>query len=67
VSTVEVVSDALWAALAALFVAAVALAHLGRARLARPSVVVRWLESTRVGYLAVLLLWAWAGWHFFAR
>ncbi len=65
--TVEVVSDAIWAALAALAVAAVPIAHLGRARLARVSAVVRWLESNRLGYVAVLLFWAWAGWHFFAR
>jgi Family of unknown function (DUF6186) len=65
--SVEVLSDAIWAALAALTVAAVMIGHLPRTRLARVSTVVRWLESTRLGYLAVLLFWAWAGWHFFAR
>jgi hypothetical protein len=63
----EVISDAIWAVLAALAVAAVAIGHLPRTRLARVSTVVRWLESSRLGYAAVLLLWAWAGWHFFAR
>jgi len=65
--TVEVVSDVIWALLAALLLAAVTVAHLGRARLARVSAVVRWLESTKPGYGAVLLFWAWLGWHFFAR
>jgi hypothetical protein len=65
--SVEVLFDAIWAALAALTVAAVTVGHLSRTRLARVSAVVRRLESNRLGYLAVLLFWAWAGWHFFAR
>ena len=63
----QVVSDAIWAVLAALALGAVALGHLPRARLAKLSTVVRWLESRSVGYVAVLVFWAWAGWHFFAR
>jgi hypothetical protein len=63
----QVLSDALWAALAALSLAAVALSHRPRARLERPSVLVRRLEANRVGYVAVLVGWMWIGWHFFAR
>ncbi len=65
--TGQIVADAIWAALAAAALAAALAAHLGRARLAKVSTVVRWLESRRPGYVAVLVVWAWAGWHFFAR
>jgi hypothetical protein len=63
----QVLSDALWAALAAVVVAAVAASHLSRLRLERLSVVVRRIEANRAGYVAVLLGWMWLGWHFFAR
>jgi hypothetical protein len=63
----QVLSDALWAALAALAAVAVALSHLSRLRLDRLSVVVRRIEANRAGYVAVLLGWMWLGWHFFAR
>ena len=63
----QTLSDALWAALAALLVAAVALSHQPRPRLERLSVLVRHLEANRVGYVAVLVAWMWVGWHFFAR
>ncbi len=65
--SVEVLSDAIWALLALVTLATVGVAHLERARLARLSAVVSWLESRRLVYVAVLLAWAWAGWHFFAR
>jgi hypothetical protein len=63
----QVVSDALWAVLAASLLAAVSVSHLSRARLVRLSVLVRRLEASRAGYVCVLLSWMWLGWHFFAR
>jgi hypothetical protein len=63
----QVLSDAVWAALAAVVVAAVAASHLSRLRLERLSVVMRRIEANRAGYVAVLLGWMWLGWHFFAR
>jgi hypothetical protein len=67
VVSAQVFSDALWAALAAAVLMAVAVSHLSRLRLARLSVVVRRIEANRACYVAVLLGWMWLGWHFFAR
>jgi hypothetical protein len=63
----QVLSDALWAGLAACVVAAVLASHLSRFRLERLTTLVRRCEDNRAGYVAVLLGWAWVGWHFFAR
>ena len=63
----QVLSDALWAALAASTLVAVAASHLPRLGLVRLSVLVRRLEVNRAGYVCVLLAWMWLGWHLFAR
>ena len=65
--TAEVVSDALWAALAALTLALVASTHLPGSRVERLSALLHRVEATRVGYVAAVLGWMWLGWHFFAR
>jgi methylmalonyl-CoA mutase cobalamin-binding subunit len=63
----QALSDALWAALAACSVAAVAISHLAGAHLERISALVRRIEANRAAYLGVILGWMWVGWHFFAR
>ena len=63
----QVLSDALWGALAASVAMAVASSHLPRPPLERLSVLVRRLEANRAGYVAVLVGWMWLGWHCFAR
>lgn len=63
----QALSDALWAALAACAVAAVAISHLPGARLERISTLVRRVEANRAAYVCVILGWMWVGWHFFAR
>jgi hypothetical protein len=67
VTSAQALSDALWAALAASALAAVAASHLDRPRLARLSTLVRRIEANRVVYVAVLVGWMWVGWHFFTR
>jgi hypothetical protein len=63
----QVVSDAVWAALAAAALALAASAHLAHSRVERLSALVHRLGSHRVTDVAVLLGWMWLGWHFFAR
>ncbi|MGH9046662.1 MAG: DUF6186 family protein [Acidimicrobiales bacterium] len=63
----QVIGDALWALLAAATLVALADSHLATPHLARLSTLVRRIEASRLGYGAVLLCWAWLGWHFFAR
>jgi hypothetical protein len=63
----QVLSDALWGALAASVAMAVASSHLPRPPLERLLVLVRRLEANRAGYVAVLVGWMWLGWHCFAR
>ena len=65
--TTQIVSDATWAALAALTLALVVAAHLPRSRIERLSGLVHRVEAVRVGYVAVMVGWMWLGWHFFAR
>jgi hypothetical protein len=65
--TVEVLSDALWAALAALTLGLAASTHLRASRVERLSALVHRVEAKRVGYVVVMLGWMWLGWHFFAR
>jgi uncharacterized protein DUF6186 len=59
--------DAVWAALAASLATALVLSHLPRARLAHLSELVRRARAVPVLSVALLLGWAWLGWHFFAR
>ena len=61
------ICDAVWAALAALLVAAVVLSVLPGTGVARVSDLVRRAQSSPVLFVAVLLGWMWVGWHFFAR
>ena len=63
----QVLSDALWGALAASVAMAVASSHLPRPPLERLLVLVRRLEANRAGYVGVLVGWMWLGWHCFAR
>jgi hypothetical protein len=63
----QVLSDALWAGLAACVVAVVLASHLSRFRLERLTTLVRRFEENRAGYIVMLLGWMWVGWHFFAR
>jgi hypothetical protein len=49
---------------------ALALTVLGRTRrlgLARPGVVADAVRCTGVGRLALVVIWAWTGWHLLAR
>jgi hypothetical protein len=63
----QVLSDALWAALAVAAVALVVTSHLPSARLARLSTLVRRAEANPVAYVIIVLAWMWLGWHDFAR
>jgi hypothetical protein len=67
VTAAATAADAAWAALAALAVAMLVLSHLPGARLARLRDLVRWGREAPVPSIALLLGWAWLGWHFFAR
>ena len=63
----QALSDALWAALAACSVAAVAISHLAGTHLERISALVRRVEANGPAYVCVIVSWMWVGWHFFAR
>ncbi len=65
--TARLVSDALWAALALVGAGLVVASHLPNRPVAKASWLIRRLQATSVGYVAVLLGWMWLGWHFFAR
>ena len=65
--SVEIGSDALWAALGAMVLVATLASHRSGARLMRPAQLLRLVVASRVRYLAVLVVWMWLGWHFFAR
>jgi hypothetical protein len=60
-------SLALWAVLAALFVVAETLAHLGAHRVRSIGSVAAPLLARTPWRIAILLGWMWLGWHFFAR
>jgi hypothetical protein len=47
--------------------AAVALTHLRRDRLATFTETLDHLTRSRAAKIAAVLLWAWIGWHFLAR
>lgn len=40
---------------------------VGGMRLARAGALIRWLTSRPPLRIALLVLWMWVGWHFFAR
>jgi hypothetical protein len=58
---------AAWALLALAALALELWARLGRARLASLAQALRLARSRRPGQLALLVGWAWLGWHLFAR
>jgi hypothetical protein len=63
----QVLSDALWAALAAVALAVAGSSHLAKSRIERPSTLLHRIETHRSLYVALVLGWMWLGWHFFAR
>lgn len=63
----QVISDAVWAALAAVVLAVTGSSHLARSRIERPSALLHRMETRRWLYVALVLGWMWLGWHFFAR
>ena len=57
----------LWAACAAGVVGCVVLGLVGRRPVMAFRESVRSVTSYKSGLVIALLIWAWAGWHFFAR
>jgi len=58
---------AIWAALAAALVGSAVAGRLGLAGLAPLGRVLRGARSTVLGRSALVICWAWLGWHAFAR
>ncbi len=56
-----------WALLGAAALGLWAWSRVGRARVARPSVVLERAATGPVLRVALVLAWMWAGWHLFAR
>ncbi len=63
----QTLSDALWALLALAGLVLAGAAHLPARPLVRASRLVRRIEASTFGYVAVLVGWMWLGWHLFAR
>jgi Family of unknown function (DUF6186) len=61
------VTDAVWVALVIGAAGLVLAAHADHPRVARLSAVARSALRTRPAYVGALVVWMWAGWHFFAR
>lgn len=62
-----VVGDAVWALLAGTLLVMLALSHRPHPPIARLSVAVRRLTARPIVFVALMLGWAWLGWHSFAR
>lgn len=61
------VDDVVWALLAVALLVLLALSHRPRPPIARLSAAVRLLTAHPVAFVALMLGWAWLGWHSFAR
>jgi hypothetical protein len=61
------VEDATWALLAAILLVMLTLSHRPRPPVARLTAVVRRITAHPAAFVALMLGWAWLGWHSFAR
>ncbi|MGH8995646.1 MAG: DUF6186 family protein [Acidimicrobiales bacterium] len=64
---VQRADDAIWAVLAVALLVLLALSHLPRPPIARLTAAIRSATTHPVAFVALMLGWAWLGWHSFAR
>lgn len=65
--SVQPLDDAIWAVLAVVALTLIGLSFRSGPPVARLSATIRRLSGNRVAFGALMLGWAWLGWHSFAR